>query len=213
MFVASAWCLLSISRSYMLSCATVPQKKSYGTVHPIISCKRGGYVLANVLHHQGYGASSSLGNDRDQYGNTCKYVFPSHPFIGHQSTKPPSTVSLPLLRPVAIKLLHGLFRTQPRNGTEQHVAPDGWAHLEWLRRMASITKSTGVTSTGRNQTTIEEVELVAPYSLNKEASRGVQGNLGDVTSGDQCRKSAVGQAVAIDHSFREETSYGRSNAV
>lgn len=79
--------------------------------------------------------------------------------------------------------------------------------------MASGTKSTGVTSTGRNQTTLEEVELVAPFTPDSGAPRGVEGAFGDIISGDQCRKGAVSQAVAVDHNFREEIRYGRSSMV
>lgn len=74
--------------------------------------------------------------------------------------------------------------------------------------MASINKSTGITSTGRNATTVEEVELVDTYRPDMGELRVVE-DLHGVLNGDQCSKTPVGQVAAIDHDFRGKSRYGR----
>lgn len=76
--------------------------------------------------------------------------------------------------------------------------------------MASITKSTGITSTGRNATTVEEVELVEAYDPDMERLRGMAGNLHEVPNGDQCRKTPIGQVASFDHHSGEKSRYGRT---
>lgn len=74
--------------------------------------------------------------------------------------------------------------------------------------MASITKSTAITSTGRNATTVEEVELVDTYGPDMGGLRGTEGNLHEVLRGDQRRKTPVGQVAAIDRHSGEKSRYG-----
>lgn len=74
--------------------------------------------------------------------------------------------------------------------------------------MASITKSTGITTTGRQGTTVEEVELVDRNAPDIEAPRGVRGNVHDVMTRSQCEKSVVGQVAAVHQNSREASRYG-----
>ncbi|KAJ0107478.1 hypothetical protein J7T55_007667 [Diaporthe amygdali] len=91
-------------------------------------------------------------------------------------------ISLPLVRPVLQKAFRGLFptRTDTRGSQDAEHYP-GWVHMEWLRKLTSISSSTartgrtartattGVTGDTRHDVANDEVELTSYHDLDSFA--------------------------------------------
>lgn len=91
------------------------------------------------------------------------------------------SVSLPLVRPVLQKVYRGVFPPSLNRDRRDSESYPGWVHIEWLRKITSVSSSgirtgrtattatTRVTGGTRHDTTNDEVELARYQGLDSFA--------------------------------------------